>query len=160
MEKRGYRYTTWQKHWHSSHKNLHLVFFSLLHFITFVSFCRGRCAHKQMAVDAAPLNEPSTFRKSKLTWPQQTAVVRVEPGTTGLKETPAASKSSSAVKWAGGEWNTIEQQSRGRVEYFYCVYPLLHPHSPDSISHLTSHISRNGLTLRFCKFAGEKKMHI
>lgn len=57
------------------------------------------CAHKQMATDAAPLkalNEPGIppLEKASLL----TAVVRAEPASIGLKETPAASKTSSAVK--------------------------------------------------------------
>lgn len=121
--------------------NLHLALF-LLQFISFVSFYGGLCAHKQLAIDADPLK---TFNdlgivyipplEKQAYWPQH------RPGLSernllplDLKSTPAASKTSSAVKWAGGEWHTGELWSGGRVKYFVCVYPLpTLARSPDSI---------------------------
>lgn len=60
---------TWQKLQHSSHET-----FIWPQFISFICFCGGLRAHKQLAIDAAPptaLNDPaivyiSTFRKSRL----------------------------------------------------------------------------------------------
>lgn len=67
-----------------------------------------------------------------------------EPLPFDLKRTPAAALLSNEQVAS----DTVgEQQRRGRLEYFCCVYPLPRIQPPSSASHLTKNTSGKGRTL-------------
>lgn len=96
---------TWQKDKHSRHEPFIWIFF-LLQF-RFVSFYGGLCAHKRLAIDAAtlkaindasivyipPLEKVYLLTTTHRLWLSERNLLPLN-----LKSTPAASKTSSAVK--------------------------------------------------------------
>lgn len=134
---------TWQKQAFLSW-NLHLVsFFPTLHFINFVLLQLegggGGCECKsQLFREACVFYFPLREKKKKESELPLGSRLQ-EPQPLGLKRTPAAAPLSNeqvASDIVG------EQRSRGTLQYFCCVYPLLRIQPPDS--HLPGNISREG----------------
>lgn len=115
-----------------------------LHFINFVLFSWGRgCECK-----SEPLKEAcvfySTFSEKKKKSELPLSGRLREPLPFDLKRTPAAALLSNEQVAS----DTVgEQRSRGRLEYFCCVYPLPRIQPPGSASHLTKNTSGKGRTL-------------